>query len=180
MRRLLALPILLVLGTLALILAPKSVFYRDRHPTRAGRSINRLWTWVAAAGLTPDSWPGSPRGGTVALEVRGRRSGAPRRNVITWVEYERDRYFVSMLDDRADWVRNVRAAGGEAVIVHGHRQAVQLEEIPVGDRAPVIKAYMKRTRMATQEHLGGIAVDAPLSEFETISPHHPVFRIDPR
>jgi deazaflavin-dependent oxidoreductase (nitroreductase family) len=159
------------------VFIPKSVFYRNRRPTRAGRAVNRAWTWIAGAGITPYSWPGEPRGGTVALEVRGRRSGLPRRNVITWVEHDGERYFVSMLSDRAEWVRNVRAAGGEAVIVHGSRQPVRLEEVPAAERAAIIRSYMKRTRISTQEHLGGMAVDAPLEEFERIAAEHPVFRI---
>jgi hypothetical protein len=164
-------------AVVALIPVPKSVFYKNRRPTRAGRTINRAWTWLAGAGLTPYSWPGEPRGGTVALEVRGRRSGKPHENVITWVEHDGARYFVAMLGERVDWVRNVRAAGGEAAIRHGRRQPVRLEDIPVPLRAPVLKAYLKRTRISTQEHLGGIDVDAPVEEFQRIAPNHPVFRI---
>ena len=174
MRRVLG---ILVLAIIAFIFAPKSVFYKDRRPTRAGRLINRAWTWTAGAGLTPDSWPGEPRGGTIALETKGRRSGAPREHVVTWVDVDGARYLVSMLGERSDWVRNARAAGGEAWIRHGGRKPVRLEEVPVEQRAPILKVYLKRTRISTQEHLGGIAVDAPLEEFARIAPGHPVFRI---
>jgi hypothetical protein len=37
-------------------------------------------------------------------------------------------------------VRNVRAAGGRAVILSGGRRAVRLVEIPEGKRAPVMLA----------------------------------------
>jgi len=168
---------IVLLAIIALIFAPKSVFYRNRRPTRAGRLINRAWTWTAGAGLTPDSWPGEPRGGTIALETKGRRSGAPREHVVTWVDVDCARYLVSMLGERSDWVRNARAAGGEAWIRHGGRKPVRLEEVPADQCAPILKAYLKRTRMATQEHLGGIDVDAPLEEFARIAPRHPVFRI---
>jgi deazaflavin-dependent oxidoreductase (nitroreductase family) len=174
MRRVLG---IFVLGIIAIIFAPKSVFYKDRRPTRAGRMIGRAWTWVAGAGLTPNSWPGEPRGGTIALETTGRRSGETRSQVVTWVQVDGERYLVSMLGERSDWVRNARAAGGKAAIRHGGRQAVRLVEVPVDQRAPIIKAYLKRTRISTQEHLGGIAVDAPLEEFQRIAPNHPVFRI---
>jgi len=175
-RRLLAILVMPVVGLVALIPAPKAWFYHKRRPTRLGRTVNRMWTWMAGGGLTPSSWPGQPRGGTVALEVRGRRSGRPHRNVITWVEHDGERYFVSMLGDGVDWVRNVRAAEGEAVIVHGDRQRVRLEELPAGQRAPVLQAYLKRTAMSTREHLG-LDPDAPLAEFERIASRHPVFRI---
>lgn len=177
LRRLLALLIMPIVGIVALVPAPKSWFYRERRPTRLGRAVNRTWTWIAAAGLTPYSWPGQPRGGTIALEVRGRKSGRAFQNVITWVEHDGERYFVSMLGDRVDWVRNVRAAGGRAAIRHGPLQYVRLEEVPVEQRAPILRAYLKRTRVSTQEHLGGIAVDAPDDAFAAIAPRHPAFRI---
>jgi len=177
-RRPLALLVVPVAALIAFIFAPKSLFYRDRRPTRLGRAVNRAWTWAAGTGLTPYSWPGLPRGGTVALEVRGRRSGRRYANVITWVEHEGERYFVSMLGDHVDWVRNVRAAGGEAVIRHGSRQPVRLIELPAEEGAPVLRAYLRRTRMATQEHLGGIDPQAPLSEFAELARKHPVFRIE--
>jgi deazaflavin-dependent oxidoreductase (nitroreductase family) len=168
---------ILVLGIIALIFAPKSVFYKNRRPTRAGRMINRAWTWMASAGLTPKSWPGEPRGGTIALETRGRRSGQARSHVVTWVQVDGERYLVSMLGEGSDWVRNARAANGEAAIRRGARHPVRLVEVPVEQRAPIIKTYLKRTRISTQEHLGGIAVDAPLEEFQRIAARHPVFRI---
>jgi deazaflavin-dependent oxidoreductase (nitroreductase family) len=166
-----------VVAFVALILAPKSVFYQKRRPTRAGRTINRAWTWLAGAGLTPDSWPGEPRGGTIALETKGRRSGTWRSHVVTWVEHGGERYLVSMLGERSDWVRNARAAQGEAAIHHGARRAVRLVEVPIEERALILQAYLKRTPTATQEHLGGIDVDASPEEFARIAPNHPVFRI---
>ena len=174
MRRVLG---ILLLAIIALVFAPKSVYYKDRRPTRAGRMINRAWTWAAGAGLTPGSWPGEPRGGTIALETKGRRSGEMRSHVVTWVQVDGERYLVSMLGERSDWVRNARAANGDAAIRHGGRQPVRLVEVPVEQRAPIIKAYLKRTRISTQEHLGGIEVDAPHEEFQRIAAAHPVFRI---
>ena len=174
MRRVLG---ILLLAIIAFIFAPKSLFYKDRRPTRAGRMIGRAWTWMAGAGLTPNSWPGEPRGGTIAIETTGRRSGQARSQVVTWVQVDGERYLVSMLGERSDWVRNARAADGEAAIRHGGRQPVRLVEVPAGERAPIIRAYLKRTRISTQEHLGGIDVDAPLEEFQRIAPRHPVFRI---
>jgi hypothetical protein len=179
-RRLKALAILPFMAIFALVPAPRRLFYQggaNGAPTRFGRTINRWWAIVAGAGFTPYSWPGRPRGGTVALETIGRRSGKPRENVITWVEYEGQRYFVSMLSDRVDWVRNVRAADGKATILHGRRHPVRLEEVPVEQRAPILRDYLKRTRMSTQEHLASLAPDAPLEQYARIADQHPVFRI---
>jgi hypothetical protein len=41
-------------------------------------------------------------------------------------------------------VRNVKAAGCDVTLRHGHREEVHLEEIAVDRPAPVLKAYLKR------------------------------------
>jgi len=176
LRRLLALPLVPVVALTALIPAPKSWFYQSRRPTRLGRAVNRTWCWMAGAGLTPPSWPGKPRIGTIAVETRGRRSGRARSQVVTWVEHEGARYLVSMLGEVSDWVRNARAAAGEAAIRHGSRRPVRLEEVPPDRRAPILQAYLKRTAISTAYHLG-LKPDAPVEEFQHVAGRHPVFRI---
>ncbi len=86
-------------------------FYR--RPTRLTQIMNRMFSWVVSLGLTPSD--------TVTVEVKGRRSGRVRSNVLTWVEYEGERYLVSPRGE-SEWVRNVRAAAGEAVIRHRGRE----------------------------------------------------------
>jgi len=150
--------------------------YREGRPTATGRAVNQSWSWLVSNGLTPSVWPGKPVIGPATVETTGRRSGRRCSNMVTWVEYKGDRYLVSMLGERSDWVRNSRAAGGEAVIRHGKRRRVHLEEVPVGERAPIIQTWFQRTAQATQGHLG-IGPAAGIEEFERIAPDHPVFRI---
>jgi hypothetical protein len=88
-----------------------------------------------------------------------------------------ERYLVSMLGQSANWVRNVRAAGGDATLRHGRREEVHLVELVVDRRAPVLKAYLKRATNASA-HMP-IPKDAPLAEFERLPPSFPVFRIVP-
>jgi deazaflavin-dependent oxidoreductase (nitroreductase family) len=177
MRKIIVVALLLVAAVAATLPMTKNRwFYENRRPTRLGKAVNRAWSWAASAGLTPKSWPGEPRIGTVTLEVRGRASGRPRSNVLTWVEQDGQRYLVSMLGERAEWVKNVHAAEGQAVIRHGRREKVLLDEVPVGERAPILKAYLKRTALSTGQHLG-LDPQAPLVEFQRIAPVHPAFRI---
>ena len=89
-----------------------------------------------------------------------------------------ERYLVSMLGDGVNWVRNVQAAGGEAVLRHGHREEVRLEGVAAERRAPVLKAYLGRAPNA-RTHVP-IDKDAPLEEFERVAPRFPVFRVEPR
>jgi hypothetical protein len=89
-----------------------------------------------------------------------------------------ERYVVSMLGDGVNWVRNVRAAGGEAVLRHGQREEVRLEVVAPERRAPVLKAYLGRAPNA-RTHVP-VDKDAPLEEFERVAPRFPVFRVVPR
>jgi len=145
------------------------LLYRDWRPTRLGRIINRIQAWYAAAGLPP-RWQ-------VALEVTGRRSGRPHTTVLVAPEHAGSRYLVSMLGKASAWVKNARA-NPDAVIRHGRKQLVRLVEIPASERAPVIKEYV-RIATSGRTHFP-VAPGAPLSEFEAIAEHYPVFRIDPR
>jgi deazaflavin-dependent oxidoreductase (nitroreductase family) len=112
----------------------------------------------------------------VALEVPGRRSGRIVSLPLVVADVDGERYLVSMLGEESNWVRNVRAAGGEVTLRHGRREEVRLEEVVAPDlRAPVLKAYLRRASNASA-HVP-IDEDAPLAEFERVAPGFPVFRI---
>ena len=85
-------------------------------------------------------------------------------------------YSVSMLGANASWVRNVRAAHGEALIRHGGSWNVRLTEVPPAERAPILKRYLDIAPGA-RPHFP-IDRSAPLSRFESIASDHPVFRVD--
>ncbi len=140
-------------------------FYR--RPTKLTQVFNRLFSRLASLGLTPAR--------TVALEVKGRRSGQVRSTVVNYLRYEGERFLVSPRGE-AEWVRNVRAAGGDAAIRHGRLQRVRLAEVPAEQRAPIIKAYLGENALSTRQHFG-VDPKAPIEEFEAIAARHPVFRI---
>ena len=161
--------VFLILGLLAgaWFLLPNSLFYQRRRPTRIGRLTNRAWGWYAAHGGPPSF--------QVALETRGRRSGRIASNVLVVARYEGRDYLVSMLGDRSAWVLNAQAAGGRATIRHGRSREVRLEEVPVEERAPIIKAYVQRA-FGARPHFP-IGPDASVEEFEAIAADYPVFLI---
>jgi deazaflavin-dependent oxidoreductase (nitroreductase family) len=142
-----------------------STFYEK--PSGMTQLMNRVISILASSGLTPKS--------TITLEVRGRKTGEPRSTVVNAVEVNGQRYLVAPRGE-TEWVRNVRAAGGEAVIRHGKRERVRLQEIPVSERAVVLKTYLPKNAMATKKHFG-IEPDADIEEFEAIADKHPVFRV---
>jgi deazaflavin-dependent oxidoreductase (nitroreductase family) len=142
-------------------------FYRGGRPNRLASAMNRVQAILSSAGLGPSRM--------VALEVRGRRSGRLRSFPMVLAEHDGERYLVAMLGEDTNWVANVRAAGGRAVLRHGRRETVRLEEVEPGSRAPVLRSYL-RVAPGARPH---IPVDrrAPLADFERISDRYPVFRI---
>lgn len=141
--------------------------YGHGRPNRVAALLNRGWALVASAGLGPNR--------LVTLEVRGRRSGRPISFPLIVADWEGDRYLVAMLGERAAWVANLRAADGHAVLRHGHRETVHLEEVPPGARAPILRRHLQVAPAARSF----VSVDhrAPIAEFEPIAAQFPIFRI---
>jgi deazaflavin-dependent oxidoreductase (nitroreductase family) len=145
----------------------KQWLYRGRRPGRIAKFFNRMWAIVASRNVMSN--------GLVALEVVGRKSGRTISFPLVMVTVDGQRYLASMLGDNVQWVRNVRASGGKAVLRSGGREDVQLEVIPVDQRAPILKAYLQAAPGA-RPHVP-VDKDAPLAEFEKIAAAHPVFRL---
>jgi hypothetical protein len=144
--------------------------YKSGRPNRFARLQNSASAAVYAAGI----WPRR----AAALDVRGRKSGEVISFPIVIAECGRQRYLVSMLGQNVNWVRNVRAAGGDAVLRHGRRETVRLTEEPDDVKPPILRRYLDAAPGARPH----IPVDrhAPAQEFEQIAAQIPVFRITPR
>lgn len=145
----------------------KQWLYRGRRPNWIAKIFNRAWAIAASRGATSN--------GLVALEVIGRKSGRIVSFPLVMVTVDGQRYLASMLGDNTQWVRNVRASGGKAVLRSGGREEVQLVEIPADQRAPILKAYLQAAPGA-RPHVP-VDKEAPLAEFEKIAAAFPVFRM---
>lgn len=143
-------------------------FYRDWRPTRLGRWVNRAQGWLAGIGLPPSFM--------ATLEVRGRASGRRRSNPVVIATVAGERYLVSMLGPGSDWVKNVDAARGDAVLRHGRRHRVHLVPVPPEQRAPILREYV-RIAPSGRQHFP-VAVGAPLSELAAIAERYPVYRVE--
>jgi deazaflavin-dependent oxidoreductase (nitroreductase family) len=141
--------------------------YPNGRPNRVAALLNRCWALVGSAGL----WPNR----LVTLEVRGRRSGRLISFPLIVADFQGERYLVSMLGADALWVANVRAAGGLAVLHHGRRETVQLEEVDPTDRAPILRRHLEVAPAARS--FTPIDRRAPLAAFDQVAAHYPVFRI---
>jgi deazaflavin-dependent oxidoreductase (nitroreductase family) len=143
--------------------------YSSGRPNRLARLLNRGWAIAHAAGL----WPSR----LVTLEVRGRRTGRAISFPLVMADYEGEHYLVSMLGQDSNWVRNVRAAGGHAVLRHGRREAVHLSEVDADARAPILRRYLALA--PAPRAFIPVDPEAPIEEFEQISPRIPVFHVTP-
>jgi deazaflavin-dependent oxidoreductase (nitroreductase family) len=112
----------------------------------------------------------------LTLQVPGRKSGQLRTSVLVAPSHGGRRYLVSMLGERSDWVMNLRAAGGRAIIKRGRSRPVALVEVPPEERAPILKAYCAAATSGRRHF--PVAHDAPLEDFAAIAADYPVFRID--
>jgi deazaflavin-dependent oxidoreductase (nitroreductase family) len=129
--------------------------------------LDRFMSWFATRGVAPDF--------LVTLEVPGRRSGRIYSIPLVVAVVDGERYLVSMLGADVGWVHNLEASGGRAVLLHGKREEVRLEEVPVEQRARLLKPFLKRA-LGARMHIA-VDKDAPLSEFEKVAPTLPVYRI---
>jgi hypothetical protein len=148
----------------------KRWIYRAGRPRRIAVALNRVAAIRHSAGIL---WPAR----AATLEVAGRRAGHLVPFAVVVAEYGHERYLVSMLGNDANWVRDVRAAHGCAVLRRGRREQVRLEEVEPAGRAPILRRYLAvapgaRPYLPVDRH-------APLGEFERIAAQFPVFRIIP-
>ena len=142
--------------------------YVGGRGNRSARRYSRWWNRLLSLGLLPRRW--------VTLEVSGRRSGRPTRFPLGMADIGGTWYLVSMLGE-CNWVRNVRAADGDATLRRRRAQLVHLDELPVEQRAPVLKRYVERVPGA-RPHIP-LDRDRPVADFEHIVADYPVFRVTP-
>ncbi|EME64115.1 Zn-dependent oxidoreductase [Rhodococcus ruber BKS 20-38] len=126
----------------------------------------------------------SPRS-VVTLEVPGRRSGVVRRTNLVLLDHDGEQYLLS-LAGQSQWARNVRAAGGHAVLARGRRRrAVTLVEVPVPARADIVRAYLLRggrqpghRKIAREADMYfGLTGEPTPAELAAVAPRYPVFHV---
>lgn len=141
--------------------------YPRGRPNRLARLLNRGWAIAHAWGL----WPSR----LVTLEVRGRRTGRVISSPLVMADCGGERYLVSMLGQDSNWVSNVRAAGGHAVLRHGRSEKVHLSEVDADARAPILRRYLSLA--PGPRAFISVDRDAPIEDFEKIAPRIPVFHV---
>jgi len=146
-----------------------------RPPAHWYRRINNhLGVLLTSLGLAPRD--------AVTLEVPGRRSGKPRRTPILRTPYQGEDYLVALAGE-SEWVRNVRAAAGRAVIRRRGEHRICLVEIPQQERPAVIAEYLRRgversgSRAAAKQarFYFGMNPDPSPTEIRAVATYYPCF-----
>ncbi|HYA69001.1 MAG TPA: nitroreductase/quinone reductase family protein [Acidimicrobiales bacterium] len=117
--------------------------------------------------------------GSRVLEVRGRKSGLARRVPVNLLDLDHHRYLVSPRGE-GEWVRNVRAAGGQVDLLLGrHREHHVATEIADADKVAVLRAYLRRWKVEVGVFFDGVTADSSDAEIAAIAHKHPVFSLEP-
>jgi hypothetical protein len=143
--------------------------YAGGHPNEKAKSIHRRFIHGPLPRLFPMA---------AVLQVRGRNSGKAIELPVAIIRFHGAWYLASMLESTTNWVENVRAAKGQVRLLHGRWREVSLVELPVSERAPILKRYLVFAWSA-RAHFS-IDWRAPIDDFERIAALHSVFRVDPR
>jgi deazaflavin-dependent oxidoreductase (nitroreductase family) len=130
--------------------------------------FNRIVAALTRAGV-------SVRGSRV-LEVRGRKSGEPRRTPVNLLTYEGARYLVAPRG-HTQWVRNLRASGEGKLWLGRRSESFTASELSDDEKPPVLREYLKRWKWEVGMFFEGVGPDSSDEELRRIAPDHPVFRI---
>jgi deazaflavin-dependent oxidoreductase (nitroreductase family) len=118
--------------------------------------------------------------GSRILYVRGRSTGELRSTPVNLLTVDGTRYLVAPRGV-TQWVRNVRAANGQAQLRVGRRtEDVRMIELADEAKPALLRAYLKRWWFEVGVFFDGVNAKAPESQLRQIAPGYPVFRVEPR
>ena len=143
--------------------------YAGGQGNATARRWARMWTRVFRLGVLPRRW--------VTLEVPGRASGRTTSFPLGMADVDGHWYLVSMLGE-CNWVANVRAAGGDVVLVRRGRRQVHLAEVCTESRGPILRRYVAKVP-GGRPHIP-VPRGAPVREFARIADRYPVFEVETR
>ena len=115
--------------------------------------------------------------GSRVLEVRGRKTGQPRRTPVNMLTLDGTRYLVAPRG-HTQWVRNLRAAGDGALLLGRRREPFTASEISDAEKEPILRAYLERWKWEVGQFFDGVDANASSKELQRIAPNHPIFRIE--
>ncbi len=144
-------------------------FERKRPGWFTKNVFNRLLNGLMGLGLSV--W------GSRVLEVRGRKSGEPRRTPVNLLTVDGARYLVAPRGE-TQWVRNLRAAGEGRLLLGRRAETFSAAELTdVEEKAPILRAYLKRWKAEVGVFFDGVGPDSGEEQLRAAAAKHPVFRL---
>ena len=115
--------------------------------------------------------------GSRVLEHRGRTTGELHHVPVNLLTIDGKEYLVAARGE-TQWVRNVRHAEGRLVLILGRRrQTCTASEVPAADRAPILRAYLRRWKFEVGMFFDGVTPDSTDEEWAAEAVRHPVFEL---
>jgi deazaflavin-dependent oxidoreductase (nitroreductase family) len=141
---------------------------RYDQPTGAARAFNEVFRLLAEVGVSI--------AGTVAIRVRGRKSGKPRAVVVNLLTVNGRDYLVSPRGN-TQWVRNARAAGVIELGPRWHSSEVRIAELADDAKPELLRRYLDRWFWEVKGHIGGLTPESSDTELHAAASSIPVFEL---
>jgi hypothetical protein len=138
------------------------------QPTRAARAFNKMFRLLAEAGISV--------AGTVAIRVRGRKTGKPRPVVVNRMTVAGRDYLVSPRGN-TQWVRNARAAGVIEMGPRWGRRELRILEVADDAKPELLRRYLDRWFWEVKGHVGGLTPESSDADVRAAAPSIPVFEL---
>lgn len=115
--------------------------------------------------------------GARVLAVQGRKSGEWRTTPVNLLTRDGERYLVAPRG-QAQWVRNIRAAGGGELRLGRKSERFTITELPDAEKVPVLRLYLERWGWEVGRFFEGVTKNSGDEQLAEIAPGFPVFRIN--
>ena len=92
------------------------------------------------------------------------------------LDFEGERYLVAPRGE-TQWARNLRASGEGRLLVGRRSERFTATELADEEKAPVLRAYLKRWKFEVGVFFDGVGPDSSEDELRAAAPKHPVFRL---
>jgi hypothetical protein len=102
------------------------------------------------------------------LSVPGRKSGKLRTTPVSPLKVAGELYVIAGLEG-ADWVKNVRIAGWRILARGREQESVNLVELPLQERAPVLREFPNRVLHGVQFFRQLYGISGTPEEFEALA-----------
>ena len=110
--------------------------------------------------------------GSRILEVRGRKTGEPRRTPVNLLVIDDARYLVAPRG-HTQWVRNLRARNEGRLLVGRRSESFTAAEVGDDEKVPILRAYLKRWKWEVGVFFDGVAGGFPRSRASKDRPRPP-------